>query len=132
MHRCIAPTCEPEERRLCSQNGNILIQVANRGLGRGVRMRLVGLQQLHTFGATNPDARPALEAWILEVRQATWRTPHDVRHSYPRARLIGGNRILFNIRHNRFRLDVGVDYKNGVVVVMRVGTHKDYDSWTFP
>ena len=68
---------------------------------------------------------------MAEVTAARWTSPHDVRLRYPKASFIGDGRVVFNIRHNRYRLDTIIDYRNGQVVVVRVGTHADYDGWTF-
>lgn len=94
-------------------------------------MRIAGRPKLYAFADQHEDARAALEAWISEVEEADWDGPHQIRESYPRARLIGQGRVVFKIRHNRYRLDVLVDYRSGQVLVMRIGTHADYDRWTF-
>jgi len=94
-------------------------------------MRLAGRPKLVAFWKSHPDAKAPLEAWIAEVERATWSTPHDLHASYPKARLIGSGRVVFPIRGNRFRLDVLVEYRNTQVLVIRVGTHADYDGWTF-
>jgi mRNA interferase HigB len=94
-------------------------------------MRLVGAPLLAEFVTRHPDAKPNLEAWRLEVQTATWKNPHELRHRYPMATLVGGRDVVFNIRHNRFRLHVTVDYQSGSVIVRRIGTHAEYDRWTF-
>jgi len=94
-------------------------------------MRLAGRPRLHAFWSDHPDARGHLEAWAAEIRQAAWRTPHELTAAFPKARIIGHGRVIFAIRGNRFRLDALVDYRNSQVLVVRVGTHADYDKWTF-
>ena len=38
-----------------------------------------------------------------------------------------GNRVVFNIRGNNYRLVVVVSYKGGIVYIRFVGTHQEYD-----
>jgi mRNA interferase HigB len=94
-------------------------------------MRLAGLPAIHAFTAKNPDSQAPLEAWIAEASVAKWRTPHDLKRAFPKASLVKDGRVVFNIRGNRFRLDVLVNYHYQQILIMRVGTHRDYDSWTF-
>lgn len=94
-------------------------------------MRLVGVPILAEFAEQHPDAKQDLDAWRLEVELATWSNPHELKAQYPKATLLGGRDVVFNIRHNRFRLDVIVDYQSGSVIIRRVGTHAEYDRWKF-
>lgn len=66
-------------------------------------MRLVGATLLAEFAERHPDAKPDLEAWRLEVQTANWSNPHELKARYPKATLIGGRDVVFNIRHNRYR-----------------------------
>lgn len=94
-------------------------------------MRLAGRLKLQDFADRHEDARAALQAWEKEVEAAHWENAHDVKARYPKASLVGNGRVVFNIKHNRYRLDVRVDYRNNQVVVVRIGTHAEYDRWTY-
>lgn len=94
-------------------------------------MRLVGVPILAEFAEQHPDAKQDLDAWRLEVESANWSNPHELKAQYPKATLLGGRDVVFNIRHNRFRLHVIVDYQSGSVIIRRVGTHAEYDRWKF-
>ncbi len=43
------------------------------------------------------------------------------------ADIIGDNRMIFNIRHDAFRLVVQFKYRTQIAYVGWVGTHEDYD-----
>ena len=60
------------------------------------------------------------------------RVAHAGRHQgpVPRGRFLAGNRVVFNVKGNRYRMDTRVAYRTGVVVVKRIGTHAEYDRWT--
>lgn len=76
------------------------------------------------------DARAALQAWRAEVELAAWQTRQDVIARYPRTSFLRERVAVFNIKGNDYRLVARVSFKNGVVRVLRVGTHAEYDKWT--
>lgn len=47
------------------------------------------------------------------------------------ASFLAGNRVVFNLKGNKYRLDTKIAYQTGVVFVKRIGTHAEYDRWTF-
>jgi mRNA interferase HigB len=92
-------------------------------------MRVAGRLLLEQFGKAYPDAQGQLDAWLAELRAATWISPHELKQRYPSASLLGGGRVVFNIRGNRYRLLAVIDYRNQQCVVQRIGTHNEYDTW---
>lgn len=57
----------------------------------------------------------------------SWDTPQQVIESWNGVRMIGANRAVFNIRRNRYRLVVHIEYRINKVYVRFVGTHTEYD-----
>jgi mRNA interferase HigB len=94
-------------------------------------MKVAGLGRLKDFQMKHSDSRSQLDAWVREVKDAEWRTPNDIRSRFVHASFLADNRVVFNIKGNRYRLDVKVNYAAQVVLVMRVGTHAEYNSWRF-
>ena len=94
-------------------------------------MRLVGAPLLAEFAERHPDAKQDLEAWRLEVQAANWTNPQELIGRYPKATIVGHRQVVFKVRHNRYRMHVTVDYQSGTVIVRRLGTHAEYDRWTF-
>ncbi len=92
-------------------------------------MKLLGKKLLYDFKENHTDARPHIESWEAEVEKAQWSTPHELKSRYPKASLIGDQQVVFDIRRNRYRLWVQVNYKNGIVLIKKIGTHKEYDNW---
>jgi len=74
-----------------------------------------------------PDAEQALRAWYAEAKNATWRTPADVKAAYGNASIVANNRVVFNICGNKYRLVVQMHYNTGFAFVRFVGTHAEYD-----
>ena len=73
------------------------------------------------------DAKSPLESWYHEVCHEEWRTPSDVKVKYGSASFLKGNRIVFNIGGNKYRLVVKVNYSLKKVFIRFVGTHEAYD-----
>ncbi len=94
-------------------------------------MKVLGKNLLVTFATSYPDARSALAAWQRELEEATWTSPIDLKQRYPMASLVGGENVVFNIRGNKYRLHARLNFVTGIVIVIRVGTHSDYDRWSF-
>jgi mRNA interferase HigB len=92
-------------------------------------MRLAGRLLLEQFAVAHPDAQGALDAWVAEVVEADWATPHQLKEQYGTASVLGGGRVVFNIRGNRYRLLALIDYQNQQCVVLQIGTHAEYDTW---
>jgi mRNA interferase HigB len=90
-------------------------------------MKLVGRNRLDEFCGTHPDARLWIENWIADVEAAAWMSPHQLRGTYPSASFLGGGLTIFNVKGNRYRLEATVAYGTGIVVVLWLGTHGEYD-----
>jgi mRNA interferase HigB len=53
--------------------------------------------------------------------------PQEIKSRYPSVDILPGNRVVFNIKGNSYRLIVKIHYNTGIVFVRFVGTHADYD-----
>lgn len=92
-------------------------------------MRVLGRVRLERFITAHRDATSAVDAWLREALSATWRTPADIKARYARASFLAHNRVIFDLKGNRYRLDTQIAYLAQVVVVKRIGTHAEYDRW---
>ena len=92
-------------------------------------MKLLNKKLLFDFKNEHVDARSQIESWEAEVEEAQWGTPHDLKARYPRASLVKGQHVVFDFCWNKYRILVQVNYKNGIVLVKNIGTHKEYDNW---
>lgn len=72
-------------------------------------------------------ARSQYDAWLAIVRRAEWRTPEDVKRGHPKASILKGGRVVFNIKGNDYRLVALVEYRAGVLAIRFFGSHADYD-----
>lgn len=90
-------------------------------------MRVIARSTLRTFWERHPDAEQPLRAWYSEADKAEWRTPAVIKRDYRSASIVGGNRVVFNICGNKYRLVVKVLYAFGVAYIRFIGKHSDYD-----
>ncbi|MDE2867866.1 MAG: type II toxin-antitoxin system HigB family toxin [Chloroflexota bacterium] len=90
-------------------------------------MRIIAREPLDDFAKRHADARGPLLAWFREVEKEDWDSPSKVRDRYPRASIVGEDRVVFRIKGNAYRLVARVNYPYRVVVIRFIGTHAEYD-----
>ncbi|MGC9523897.1 MAG: type II toxin-antitoxin system HigB family toxin [Anaerolineae bacterium] len=92
-------------------------------------MRIIALRTLREFWEQPNcgDAEQPLKAWYAEAKNASWRTPADIKAQYGNASIVGDNRVVFNIGGNKYRLVVKFHYNTGIGYVRFIGTHQAYD-----
>ena len=90
-------------------------------------MRIISRRTLHEFWEKHHDSAIPLQTWYQDVAHTEWNSPADIKEVYKNASIVANNRVVFNIKGNRYRLVVIVEYKNGVVYIRFVGTHEEYD-----
>ena len=94
-------------------------------------MTVVGRNILTEAGTKHADAKSQLDAWLAEVEKADWKSPADLKRRYVSASFLRDQVVIFNVKGNRFRLVVKVNYPGEVVLVKWFGTHAEYDKLTF-
>ena len=94
-------------------------------------MKVLGRDKLDNFMRKHAASKSALSAWFAEAERSNWKKPQEIKDRYRSADFLAGNRVIFNIKGNRFRLVVRVRYQNGIVVVEWVGTHAEYSKQKF-
>jgi len=90
-------------------------------------MRIIAKSTLKVFWEDHPDSETPLLTWYRTVQKAEWQTPNDVKVTYPSASIIKGNRMVFNIKGNDYRLIVKIEYEKQIIFIRFVGTHAEYD-----
>jgi mRNA interferase HigB len=90
-------------------------------------MRIIAKKPLRGFWERHPHAEEPLLAWHREVLKEDWDTPAKVKAKYGTASIVAGNRVVFNIKGNDYRLVVRINYPHRVVYIRFVGTHAEYN-----
>ena len=89
-------------------------------------MRIIARKRLREYAARHADCGGALDAWYQVARAASWKSFADVRRDHPHADLVG-NRTVFNIKGNSYRLITAIHYNGGRVYIREILTHAEYD-----
>ena len=90
-------------------------------------MRVIARKTLRDFYEKHATAKGPLEAWFHEAEAANWRGTQDIKKHYQSADILLGNRIVFDIKGNTFRLIVKIHYNKSIVFIRVVGTHAQYN-----
>lgn len=90
--------------------------------------RIISKRMIREFWERFPDAEGPLKAWFSEAKAADWRNPAEIKAHYGSASVLRGNRVVFNICGNKYRLIVKINYAASIVLIRFVGTHKEYDA----
>lgn len=93
-------------------------------------MRVISVRTLKEYWekSGNADAEQPLRAWYAEAKEAEWESPNDIKDQFHTASVVGKNRVVFNIKGNKYRLIVAIKYNFKIVYIRFVGTHKEYDA----
>jgi mRNA interferase HigB len=61
------------------------------------------------------------------AENANGKSPQDVKKAHPKASILKGSRMVFNIKANDYRLVATVQHQAGVLMVRFFGSHQEYD-----
>ena len=90
-------------------------------------MRIIARRTLKEYYSKHANVKGPLESWYHEAKTADWKTPQDIKNQYRSADILPGNRVVFHIKKNNYRLIVHIHYNKGIVFIRFVGTHAEYD-----
>jgi mRNA interferase HigB len=90
-------------------------------------VRVIAKKILRDFWEKYPDCEQQLKVWFKEASESDWRNSHEIKTDYPSASFLEGNRVVFNIKGNRYRLVVRINYDYKMVWIRFIGTHAQYD-----
>ena len=90
-------------------------------------MRVIAKSTLRDFWTIHKDCEEALKSWYDEAEKASWLSPNEIKSDYPSVSVLSGNRLVFNVKGNSYRLIVKINYKFGIIWIRFIGTHGEYD-----
>lgn len=64
--------------------------------------------------------------WYKVATKAKWQNLVEVQQVFPKAEAVG-NFTVFNIKGNKYRLIVSIDYKGQLIYIKYILTHAEYD-----
>jgi mRNA interferase HigB len=90
-------------------------------------MRIIAKSTLRDYWEKHANCRKELENWYFIASKAEWRSPQEIKTSFPKASIVGNNRVVFDIAGGNFRLVVKFAYKLQIGYIRFIGTHREYD-----
>jgi len=95
-------------------------------------VRVISYRSLRQFIDRVPASRDALGDWYHKTLAATWKNFPAVKRTFGQtdvAKVSSGNTVvIFDIGGNKWRLIAAISYNKGKVYVLRVLTHREYDT----
>lgn len=91
-------------------------------------MRIIAVKALrdHWQLPGREDGEQPLKAWHAIAKEASWEHFAHLKQQFGSASAVG-DRVVFNIGGNKYRLVTYVNYEFHTIYVRFVGTHAEYD-----
>jgi mRNA interferase HigB len=90
-------------------------------------MVLIGKNRLDECGKKYKDASSWIENWIVRMESTIFRSPQDIKNRFPSASFLAENIVIFNVKGNKYRLEVQIAYQKSKINIIWIGTHQEYD-----
>ena len=90
-------------------------------------MRVIAKKILRDFWEKHNDCEQQLKSWYQEALSAAWKNSNEIKLEYPKASIIGDNRVVFNIKGNTYRLIIKLNFDYQMIWIRFIGTHAEYD-----
>ncbi len=89
-------------------------------------MHVISFRRLREFFAEHADAAAPLRRWFKIADKARWSDFAELKASCPSADRVGHLTVI-DIGGNKYRLIIEVFFRDQVVLIRRVLTHREYD-----
>jgi len=89
-------------------------------------MHVISRKRLRDYCQNHADSCEALDDWYKIASQANWNKLIEVQTIYPQSEAVG-NFTIFNIKGNKYRLIVSLNYQKQIVYIKYILTHAEYD-----
>ncbi len=90
-------------------------------------LRVIAKKILREFWAIHADAEQALKAWYQEAGAGAWSNLNELKKDFPAASILGDTRVVFNIKGNKYRLIVKINFSYQMMWIRFIGTQAEYD-----
>lgn len=91
------------------------------------KLRVTAKKTLRGFWDLHSDCEQALKSWYKEAENADWQNLNELKSAYPSASILDDNRVCFNIKGNKYRLIVKINFNYQMIWIRFIGTHPEYD-----
>jgi mRNA interferase HigB len=89
-------------------------------------MHLISAGKLKQVASKYPDVTKTIQAFCKTIKQAQWQNLIQLQQVYRDAEAVGSFTVL-NIKGNKYRLILDIDYEEQVAYFKYFLTHAEYD-----
>ncbi len=90
-------------------------------------MRVISIKILREFWIKHNDCEQQLKSWYRETEKAKWKNLNELKSEYPTVSILENGRVVFNIKGNKYRLIVKINFQYQIIWLRFIGTHAEYD-----
>lgn len=89
-------------------------------------MHVISFKIIRNYAEIHADCQEALSNWYKVACKAKWSNLIEVQKVFPKAEAVS-NFTVFNIKGNKYRLIVSIDYEGQLIYIKYILTHAEYD-----
>lgn len=89
-------------------------------------MRLIAIAKLREAASSYPDVSNQIEDFYRTIKTVYWQNLIDVQKTFSTAEAVG-NFTVINIKGNKYRLILDINYKKQLIFFKYFLTHAEYD-----
>ncbi|MGB3640609.1 MAG: type II toxin-antitoxin system HigB family toxin [Rivularia sp. (in: cyanobacteria)] len=89
-------------------------------------MHIISYRLLREFKLKHADCSNAIDNWYKVANKANWSNLIEVQSVFSKAEAVS-NFTVFNLKGNKYRLIVSIDYEKQVIYIKYILTHAEYD-----
>ncbi|MBS1555926.1 MAG: type II toxin-antitoxin system HigB family toxin [Bacteroidetes bacterium] len=90
-------------------------------------MNVLAYKTIENFWEKYADAKTPLQTWYFTCRKKEWQNFNELVCDFPDAHPIGDNRVVFDVKGNKYWLVARVLFEFKQIQIKWIGTHADYD-----
>jgi mRNA interferase HigB len=91
-----------------------------------VSLRIIAKSRLLSQAVAYSDCVRKVIDWYNITSKATWHNLSEVRQTFRHADIVG-DKTVFNIKGNDYRLIVHIRYETSIIYIKQLLTHAEYD-----
>lgn len=90
-------------------------------------MRVISPKKFRDFALVHPDCGNQLNLLLEDVKRNSFENLNLVKDFFPYVSLLNDNRVVFNVRGNKYRVVAKFNFKMQICYIRFVDTHAEYD-----
>lgn len=90
-------------------------------------MHVISRKKLKKFEVTHSNAKKEVDCWYHMIAKNDYYNPQAIKDVFTYSDILPGDRVVFNIKGNTYRIIVKVNYTTQTMFIRFIGTHAEYD-----